>query len=189
MLSQETGYTKRGREGREAARDRAVILSGPGEKLHAYRFVTLFAGHPVVADGCPCNDLRMKEHRKHPRFECEGIAEIHLLGIEKSCPARIEDLSLKGCKLLLLHEPEFDPGSVFELTFTVNDLSFRVRGKSTGIRGARHIGVEFVGLGPRLKRYVRDLVEELAAGGWKPKLQGAVSNQLGANLLVMPSKK
>ncbi len=77
----------------------------------------------------------LKELRKHPRFECEGIAEIHLLGIEKSCPARIEDLSLKGCKLVLLHQPEpdFDLPRVFELTFTVNELSFRVRGRINGV--------------------------------------------------------
>jgi hypothetical protein len=136
----------------------------------------------------------MKELRKHPRFECEGVAEIHLLGIEKSCPARIEDLSLKGCKLVLLHEPELEPEpefnlpTVFEVTFTVNELSFRVRGRSTGFRGARCIGVEFVDLRPRLKRYILDLLEELAAGEWKPKLQGAASNQLGGNVLVMSRK-
>jgi len=128
-----------------------------------------------------------KELRKHPRFECEGIAEIHLLGIEKSCPARIEDLSLKGCKLALLGEPEgeVDLPTVFELTFTVNELSFRVRGRLAGFRAAGCIGVEFVDLRPRLKRYVLDLLEELAAGTWKPKLQGAASSQPGAGVLVM----
>jgi hypothetical protein len=132
----------------------------------------------------------MKELRKHPRFECEGIAEIHLLGIEKSCPARIEDLSLKGCKLVLLDEPEpeFDLPTVFELTFTVNELSFRVRGRLAGFRGAGCIGVEFVDLRPRSKRFILDMVEELAAGNWKPKLQGAASNQPGARVLVMSPK-
>jgi c-di-GMP-binding flagellar brake protein YcgR len=139
----------------------------------------------------------MKELRKHPRFECEGVAEIHLLGIEKSCPARIEDLSLKGCKLVLLDEPEpepeseseFDLPNVFEVTFTVNELSFRVRGRLAGFRAARCIGVEFLDLRPRSKRYILDMVEELAAGGWKPSLQGAASNQLGARVLVMSREK
>lgn len=135
----------------------------------------------------------MKELRKHPRFECEGVAEIHLLGMEKSCPARIEDLSLKGCKLVLLGDPEdeaeFDLPTVFELTFTVNELSFRVRGRSTGFRGTRCIGVEFVDLRPRSKRYILDVVEELAEGGWKPILQSAISNRPAARLLVMSPKK
>ena len=132
----------------------------------------------------------LKELRKHPRFECEGVAEIHLLGIEKSCPARMEDLSLKGCKLVLLDEPEpdFDLPTIFELTFTVNELSFRVRGRSTGFRGTRCIGVEFVDLRPRLKRYILDLVEELAEGGWKPILQGSASNRPRAKVLVMSPK-
>ena len=135
----------------------------------------------------------MKELRKHPRFECEGIAEIHLLGIEKSCPARIEDLSLKGCKLVLLGEPEgeaeFDLPTVFELTFTVNELSFRVRGRLAGFRAAGCIGVEFVDLRPRSKRFILDMVEELAAGNWKPKLQGGGSDRLGARVLVMSREK
>jgi hypothetical protein len=131
----------------------------------------------------------MKELRKHPRFECEGIAEIHLLGIEKSCPARIEDLSLKGCKLVLLGEPDFDLPHIFELTFTVNELSFRVRGRSAGFRGAVCVGVEFVDLRPRSKRYILDMLEELAAGNWRPKLQGPASNRLGAKVLVMSPEK
>jgi hypothetical protein len=131
----------------------------------------------------------MKELRKHPRFECEGVAEIHLLGIEKSCPARIEDLSLKGCKLVLLGEPDFDLPHIFELTFTVNELSFRVRGRWAGFRGAVCVGVEFVDLRPRSKRYILDMLEELAAGNWRPKLQGPASNRLGAKVLVMSPEK
>ena len=128
----------------------------------------------------------MKELRKHPRFECEGIAEIHLPGIERSCPARIEDLSLKGCKLVLLDEPEpdFDLPLVFELTFTVNELTFRVRGRSTGFRGTRTVGVEFVDLRPRSKRFILDMVEELAAGNWRPS-QPSASKRSRANVLIM----
>ena len=130
----------------------------------------------------------LKELRKHPRFECEGVAEIHLLGTEKTVPAQIEDLSLKGCKLVLLDEAVDDLPIFFELTFTVHELTFRVRGKSTGFRGTRCVGVEFVDLRPRSKSYILDLVEELAAGNWKPKLQGAVSNPPRANVLVMSRK-
>ena len=133
----------------------------------------------------------MKELRKHPRFECEGVAEVHLLGIERSCPARIEDLSLKGCKLVLHDEPDpdFDLPAIFELTFTVNELTFRVRGRPTEFRGTRCIGVEFVDLLPRSKRYILDMVEELAAGNWKPQLQSSASHRPGAKVLVMPRGK
>ena len=126
----------------------------------------------------------LKELRKHPRFECEGVAEIHLLGVEKSVPAQIEDLSLKGCKLVLLDEAVDDLPIFFELTFTVHELSFRVRGRSTGFRRTRCIGVEFMDLRPRSKSYILDLVEELAAGNWKPRLQSA-SPRPSAKLLVI----
>ncbi|HEX5284906.1 MAG TPA: PilZ domain-containing protein [Bryocella sp.] len=110
----------------------------------------------------------MKEQRKHERFDCEGMAEIHLYGIGQLCRARIENLSLRGCKLVLRQRPKFDLQTLFELTFTVHELSFRVRGRVTQVRGPRCIGVEFVDLRPRLKRYLEDLIEELAAGGWTP---------------------
>src|SRR6185437_941573 len=101
----------------------------------------------------------------------------HLLGIEKTVPARIEDLSLKGCRLVLLDEVVDDLPIFFELIFTVHELTFRVRGRSTGFRGTRCIGVEFMDLRPRSKSYIRDLVEELAAGNWKPSLPGAGSGR------------
>lgn len=110
----------------------------------------------------------MKEQRKYERFDCEGMAEIHLYGVGKMYRARIENLSLRGCKLVLRQRPKFDPQTLFELTFTVHDLSFRVRGRVVAIRGTRCIGVEFVDLRPRLKRYLQDLIDELAAGGWTP---------------------
>lgn len=109
------------------------------------------------------------------------MAEMHLFGIGQSCPARIENLSLKGCKLVLLHPPEFNLRTLFELTFTVHELPFRVRGKVTGIRAEGCIGVEFVDLRPRLKRYLQDLIEELAAGGWKPiRMEGHAAGRPGA---------
>lgn len=111
----------------------------------------------------------MKELRKRPRFECQGTAELHFYRNGSSYPAQIEDVSLKGCKLLLLAEAEIDLQSVFELTFTVNELPFRVRAKVISIRGAGHIGVEFVDVRPRLSRYLLDLIEELAAGELAPK--------------------
>lgn len=116
------------------------------------------------------------------------MAEIHLYGVGKSFRARIENLSLTGCKLVLRHRPQFDLKTLFELTFTVHELSFRVRGRVTSTRGARSIGVEFVDLRPRLKRYLEDLIDELATGGWTPmriedEIQERVSG--GAELFVI----
>jgi hypothetical protein len=64
-----------------------------------------------------------------------------------------------------------------------------VRGRWAGFRGAVCVGVEFVDLRPRSKRYILDMLEELAAGNWRPKLQGPASNRLGAKVLVMSPEK
>jgi hypothetical protein len=92
-----------------------------------------------------------------------GTAEIHFHRIGKSYPARIEDLSLTGCKLVLLSESEINVRSIFELTFTVRGLPFRVRARATGIRGSGHIGVEFVGISLSTTQYLHDLIDELEA--------------------------
>jgi PilZ domain len=118
----------------------------------------------------------MKEHRKRPRFECKGTAEMHFFWNGSSCPALIEDVSLTGCRLVMLEEAEIELQRIFELTFTVNELPFRVRAKATSIRCAGHIGVEFVEVRPRLSRYLLDLIEELAAGEWKPNLRSGTHN-------------
>src|SRR5579875_4174868 len=105
----------------------------------------------------------MREQRQHPRFACAGTADIHLHASGESCPARIEDLSLTGCKLVLLRKREISLRSIFELTFTVNRLPFRVRARATGTRGPGCIGVEFVGLSLSTTRYLHDVIDELAA--------------------------
>jgi hypothetical protein len=64
---------------------------------------------------------------------------------------------------VLLRESEISPRSIFELTFTVKRLPFRVRARVTGTRGAETIGVEFVGISLSTTRYLHDLIDELEA--------------------------
>jgi hypothetical protein len=68
-----------------------------------------------------------------------------------------------GCKLILLRKAEIRLRSIFELTFTVNRLPFRVRARATGMRGPACVGIEFVGLSLTTTRYLHDLIDELAA--------------------------
>lgn len=107
----------------------------------------------------------MADQRQHPRFACAGTAEIHH-STGRPCPARIEDLSLTGCRLVLLADSEIKLRSIFELTFTVNRLPFRVRARATGTRGAASIGVQFMGLSLSTTRHLHDLIDELAAQRW-----------------------
>jgi c-di-GMP-binding flagellar brake protein YcgR len=91
------------------------------------------------------------------------MAEIHFQWTGKSYPARIEDLSLTGCKLVLLRESEISLRNIFELTFTIKRLPFRVRARATGMRGSEAVGVEFVGISLSTTQYLHDLIDELEA--------------------------
>lgn len=91
------------------------------------------------------------------------MANIRLGGNEEPCPARIEDLSVTGCRLVLLGKSEIRLRSIVELTFTVNRLPFRIRARATGMRGPGSVGVEFVGITLTTTRYLHDLIDELAA--------------------------
>lgn len=105
----------------------------------------------------------MREKREHPRFSCVGTAEIHFQLTGKSYPARVKDLSLTGCKLLLLNESRIEPRNIFELTFRVNQIPFRVRARATGMRGPDGVGVEFVSLTLTTTQNLHDLIDELEA--------------------------
>lgn len=105
----------------------------------------------------------MREKRQHPRFPCVGTAEIHLQWTGRSYPARVKDLSLTGCKLVLLKDSQIEPRSIFELTFTVNRIPFRVRARATGLRGPDGVGVEFVSLTLTTTQNLHDLIDELLA--------------------------
>lgn len=105
----------------------------------------------------------MREQRHHRRFACAGAAQIHFDLIGKLYPAQIEDLSLTGCRLLLLSDSEIPLRHIFELTFTVKRRSFRVRARVTGMRGPRHVGVQFVGLSLITTQNLHELIDHLAA--------------------------
>ena len=104
----------------------------------------------------------MREKRRHPRFSCVGTAEVHHPWAARPYPARVKDLSVTGCKLVLLAEAAIEPRSIFELTFTVNRIPFRVHARATGVRGPDGLGVEFVSLTLTATQNLYDLIDELA---------------------------
>lgn len=91
------------------------------------------------------------------------MAEIHFNSIGKSCAARIEDLSLTGCKLVLQNEADIPLRHIFELTFTVKRRLFRIRARATGRREAGRVGAQFMGLSLITTQNLHDLIDELAS--------------------------
>jgi hypothetical protein len=101
------------------------------------------------------------DQRRHPRLECDGIADVQLLGSPVHGSARILDLSIEGCLVELEAPLELAMGVVVEITFTVNQLPFRVRAEVRAPRSEKSLGFRFPLLSARSQAQIQDLVEEL----------------------------
>jgi hypothetical protein len=125
----------------------------------------------MTADEATQSDSAMREQRQHRRFTCAGTAEVDFQMMGRSYPARIEDLSLTGCKLVLVGDAELPLRQIFELTFTVKRRPFRVRARATGMRGPGRVGVQFMGLSLITTQNLHDLFDQLAAQASTAKAQ------------------
>jgi hypothetical protein len=102
------------------------------------------------------------EKRRYPRFECTGIGGVRIASSEPPSCAKIVDLSVEGC-LMVLQQPESVPQDLMvELTFNVNWLPFRVRALVKVIRSSTMIGFQFHQVSKRTQLHLEDLIEELA---------------------------
>jgi len=106
-----------------------------------------------------------REKRRYPRIPCSGSASVHLTSgedsVEASYPSSIVNLSMGGC-LVVLHKPQkLAEDTNVELSFQVNHLPFRVRGKVRAIRSESKIGLQFLQVSERVRKQLEDLVDEL----------------------------
>ena len=110
----------------------------------------------------PCGQQKMDtEKRRYPRFECTGTGGIHITS-EPPYFARVANLSLAGC-LMVLQQPRPLPlDMMVELTFEVNRLPFRVRAQVKAVRSDKMIGFQFLQLSRRTQWQLEELIEELA---------------------------
>ena len=118
------------------------------------------------------------ERRRTQRADCEGLAVVQKLpAVGTPIPAKIENLSEGGCLI------ELDVGTVaeavlaldqhVELSFEVNQLSFRIRATVRSVRSNTKIGFQFCDMSERARGQLQDLIDELRAGRHitKPLLQ------------------
>ncbi len=102
-----------------------------------------------------------KPQRRSPRLECAGTAGVQVVVLDAPRPARVVNLSVGGC-LLVLKEPQFlSQDTILELTFRINDLQFRVWGQVRAIRSGTQIGFQFSLLSDRVRRRLEDLIAQL----------------------------
>lgn len=102
------------------------------------------------------------ELRRSPRLQCSGLAGVQTLpACEKTCPAKIINLSIRGCLMELERPLTLVMDEIVGLIFCVNHTPFRVRGKVRTIRSETLMGFQFPQLSDRTRRQLEDLVGEL----------------------------
>jgi hypothetical protein len=102
-----------------------------------------------------------REQRRHPRYACEGNAEVFLPHGGLLFRGRILNLSMDGCYIetALLN---LERGTQVEVYFVTNQLQFRVLGNIAALRRKRGVGIAFLNISPRRVLQIATLVGELA---------------------------
>jgi hypothetical protein len=101
-----------------------------------------------------------ENRRQHPRYSCEGDAEVFVPHGALLFRGKILDLSFSGC---FVETPTLDleRGTPVEVSFTVHQLQFRVAGRIAILHPKRGAGIAFQELGARRARQIADLIAEL----------------------------
>jgi len=102
-----------------------------------------------------------EDRRQHPRFQCDGVAEIRSLSSGLRRSGMIVNLSLKGCLVRLGNDPCFRKGEAVEMTFCVRQLPVRIQGFVRQRHLGPGVGIEFTLLAERGKRRLMELIAEL----------------------------
>ena len=98
--------------------------------------------------------------RRHPRYTCEGHAEVYLPHGGLLLRGKILDLSLSGC-FIETSAINLERGTHVEIYFTTRQLQFRVAGNIAVLHRKRGAGIAFQNLSPRNARQIAELVHEL----------------------------
>jgi PilZ domain len=99
--------------------------------------------------------------RRHQRHECSGDAQVVVVVGTVPLPAKVLELSIEGCRIMLGKGQTIADETKVELAFSVNRLPFRVWGVAKGTRQDGSIGFHFPALSQRVRNQLEDLAEEL----------------------------
>jgi len=102
-----------------------------------------------------------KEQRRHPRYACEGHAEVFLPHGGLLFRGRILNLSMDGCYIETARL-NLERGTQVEVYFVANQLQFRVLGNIAALRRKRGVGIAFLNVSPRRALQIATLIGELA---------------------------
>lgn len=102
------------------------------------------------------------EHRRYPRLECGGIADIRVLPNGGKETGELVNLSKRGCCFMADGRLRGCDGSNIEVHLKVRGIDLRVAGVIRHVHQGRRAGIEFVGLSDRKRDQIEELMVELS---------------------------
>jgi hypothetical protein len=109
----------------------------------------------------PQQSLGIHEQRRHPRYRCEGRAEVLLPHGGMLIRGRILNLSVSGC---FIEAPTItlERGTHVEVFFESKQLQFRVAGSIAILHPRSGVGILFMHVSFRVATQLQSLIAELA---------------------------
>lgn len=101
------------------------------------------------------------EHRRHPRFPCEGFAEVVGFRPHVLFRGRIRDISQSGCFIETRAHLNLPRLAEVEIRFTVRGLKQAALARVMDVRAGRGAGFEFLLQDPRLDQSFKKILDGL----------------------------
>jgi len=102
----------------------------------------------------------LSNRRRHPRFSCEGYAEVFVPHGALLFRGKILDLSLSGC-FIATPSLNLERGTRVEVYFVARQMQVRIGGHIAALHRRRGAGIAFQNLDSRRSRQITELLSEL----------------------------
>lgn len=103
------------------------------------------------------------ERRRHPRFACDGRAEVVVFRPDLLFRGEVKDISRTGCYIATRARLNLKRFAEIELRFSVNGKRLSSLARVMGVRPGQGVGVEFLPGDPRMDQRFHELLERLGA--------------------------
>lgn len=103
-----------------------------------------------------------RDHRRYPRLDCGGIADLRVLPNGAKEIGSLVNLSKRGCCFMAEEALRGSEGACIEMHLKIRGIDLRVAGIIRHVHQWRRAGIEFVELSERKREQIEELIGELA---------------------------
>jgi PilZ domain len=105
-------------------------------------------------------DAQDTEHRRSPRYKCEGSAELRQEGLDLRTRATITDISMHGCYVEVT--AAFPVGTLLDIKLEVGGMQVSTKGTVRVTHHSRGMGIAFTEISSDDGTRLRDLLKTLS---------------------------